>query len=89
MKKEKLENFLKNYVEVLKKFKLPESDFPLSQRTLMSSGCCRIFTIDGRHVATISVKEDAVSPSMPVGPATFAYAKMFVELANAFMKEKK
>ena len=89
MKKEEIIDFLKDYAEVLKNFELPESDFPLNCRTHMSAGCCRIYTVDNRHVATISVKEGGQTPSMPVCGADLEYTRMFVELANAFMKHKK
>ncbi len=89
MKKEEIIDFLKDYAEVLKNFELPESDFPLNYRALMPVACCRIYTVDGRHVASISVKEGGQTPSMPVCGADLEYTRMFVELANAFVKHKK
>ncbi len=85
MTEKKLKEFLKSYVEILHDFELPTSDFPLNFRTLMPAGCCKIYTVDGRHVATITVKEGGQTPSMPVCAADLAYTKMFVELANAYM----
>ncbi len=85
--KEQTIEFLKSYVEELKNFDLPDSDFPIFQRIHMAAGGrVTIHAIDGRHIATVTVKGDLSSPSMPLGPATMAYATLFVDLANAFME---
>jgi hypothetical protein len=82
MKEKDVLPFLKDYIKSLLDFELPESDFPLHYRTSMPRGCVIIETSDCRHIATVIVKGDATSCSMPLGPATLAYAQLFVELAN-------
>lgn len=89
MKEEQVLPFLKDYAKSLLDFDLPRSDFPLYCKSHMAAGGrMTIYTVDDRHVATVMVEGDNCSPSMPLGPATLLYAKLFVELANGLAKKE-
>lgn len=87
MNEEQVLPFLKDYAKFLLDFDFPEGDFPLFCKSDMPGGRMIIETVDGRHVATIRVEGDNISPpSMPLGPAALFYAKLFVELANGLRR---
>lgn len=79
-----IKGFLVAYADALKGFELQRSDFPLGVRVKMAFGIAEIVTRDGRSVAAVGVEGDCVSPSMPLGHATFQYTRLFTELANAW-----
>lgn len=89
MKEKDVLPFLKDYAKALLDFDLPGSDFPLYCKSNMPSGCMVIHTVDNRHVATVQVKGDETCPSMPLGPATLLYAKLFVQLINGLAESQK
>ena len=80
MKGEEFVDFLRDYVKELQAEQLPERNFPLHTEADTSSGCVTIKTAGGRHVATVDLDDDGCL--MPLDPSTFAYAELFVRLAN-------
>ena len=83
--RDNVKDFLQEYAKSLQEFELPKEDFPLSSRIhMVRNGQVTIHTSDGRHIATLKVEGDNCCPSMPLGPATLAYGKLFCELSNAF-----
>lgn len=79
----KVKEFLRAYADLLREFDLPASDFPVRARPHMAMGLAMIETADGRHVASVQVAGDCSSCSMPLGPATWRYAKLIEMSLNA------
>ncbi len=84
MDKQKLETFLKGYVDVLRENVDIRNDFPLSFRASMPGGCALVDTRDGRRVCAISVEGGNQSSSMPVSSVDLTYARLITDLLNGW-----
>ena len=87
MDEDKMLDFLKGYAEILKTdidMPVMNEALPLTYRVVMAGGCVVIETKDGLHVAAVSAKDDFTSPSMPIGPVSMTFARLFVKLVNAW-----
>lgn len=80
---DKLKDFLKEYVEILREGVDITNDLPLSMFVSMPMGGIKILTKDSRTIGYI-VMDEGDCPSMPVGPAAMTYASLFVNLINEY-----
>ena len=78
----KIMEFLQGYAEILKVDVDISEGLPLTMRAIMGAGCVVLEGANGKHIATISVEDDFTRPSIPVGPVTMTFARLFVNLIN-------
>lgn len=87
MNEDKLKDFLKDYVEILRTNIDISEVLPLSSMVDMPGGCVKIYTNDKRLIGIVCPDEGG-GPSMPVGPVAMTFSKLFVNLINKYYEEK-